>query len=145
AARYAIRFAAGCAGVFMVLSGMSNMAQMNDNLSYMKNFKPLDERELQAVQNVCDVFKSMNLIACTACRYCTDGCPKKISIPDLFACMNTKNIYHDWNANYYYNQVHTKMGGKASECIKCGKCESACPQHLPIRQLLKSVAKEFEK
>ena len=59
--------------------------------------------------------------------------------------MNTKNIYHDWNANYYYSEVHTKTHGKASECIKCGKCEKACPQHLPIRELLVSVAKEFEK
>ena len=144
-ASYAIRFAAGCEGVFMVLSGMSNMAQMTDNISYMKDFKPLSEREMQAVDNVCAVFKGMNLIACTACRYCTDGCPKKISIPDLFACLNTKNIYHDWNADYYYNEVHTKNGGKASECIACGKCEKACPQHLPIRNLLKDVAKEFER
>lgn len=144
-ASYAIRFAAGCKGVFMVLSGMSDLAQMNDNLSYMKDFKPLDEREMQAVRNVCEVFKGMNLIACTACRYCTAGCPKKISIPDLFACMNTKNIYRDWNADYYYSEVHTKNGGKASECIKCGKCEKACPQHLPIRDLLQGVAKEFEK
>ena len=144
-ASYAIRFAAGCKGVFMVLSGMSDLAQMNDNISYMKDFKPLSDEEMQAVKNVCAVFNGMNLIPCTACRYCTDGCPKKISIPDLFACMNTKNIYHDWNANYYYSEVHTKNGGKASECIKCGKCEKACPQHLPIRDLLQSVAKEFEK
>ena len=143
-ASYAIRFAASRKGVFMVLSGMSDIAQMNDNISYMKDFKPLDEKELKAVQNVCGVFKGMNLIPCTACRYCIDGCPKKISIPDLFACMNAKNIYHDWNANYYYNEVHTKSRGKASDCIKCGKCEKACPQHLPIRQLLVSVAKEFE-
>lgn len=144
-ASYAIRFAAGCKGVFMVLSGMSDTAQMNDNISYMKDFKPLDTREMQAVQSVCGVFKSMNLIACTACRYCTAGCPKNISIPDLFACMNTKNIYRDWNADYYYGEVHTKNRGKASDCIKCGKCEAACPQHLPIRELLTGVAKEFEK
>ena len=144
-ASYAIRFAAGCKGVFMVLSGMSDMPQMQDNLSYMSDFKPLDEKEMQAVQNVCNVFKGMNLIACTACRYCIDGCPKSISIPDLFACMNTKNIYHDWNANYYYDEVHTKNKGRASDCIKCGKCEKACPQHLPIRDLLMNVAKEFEK
>ncbi|MDE6598268.1 MAG: aldo/keto reductase [Clostridia bacterium] len=145
AASYAIRFAAGFDGIFMVLSGMSNMAQMNDNISYMKDFKPLDEREMKAVHNVCNVFKAMNLIACTACGYCTAGCPKGISIPDLFACLNTKNIYHDWNADYYYNEVHTKYRGKASHCVKCGKCEKACPQHLPIRKLLESVAKEFEK
>lgn len=144
-ASYAIRFAAGQKGVFMVISGMSDMAQMNDNISYMKEFKPLEEKEMKAVQNVCAVFNGMNLIPCTACRYCTDGCPKNISIPDLFACMNTKKHYHDWNADYYYNEVHTKNRGKASDCIKCGKCENACPQHLPIRDLLQEVAKEFEK
>lgn len=143
-ASYAIRFAAGFDGVFMVLSGMSNMEQMLDNISYMKDFKPLNEKEKEAVHQVCDVFKNMHLIACTACRYCVAGCPKHISIPDLFSCMNTKNIYHDWNANYYYSNVHTKFGGKASECIECEKCEKACPQHLPIRKLLKDVAKEFE-
>lgn len=143
-ASYAIRFAAGFDGIFMVLSGMSNMEQMLDNISYMKDFKPLDEREMRAVQEVCGVFKGMNLIPCTACRYCTAGCPKRISIPDLFECLNTKNIYHDLNADYYYREVHTKTGGKASECIKCGKCEAVCPQHLPIRNLLLDVAKEFE-
>ena len=144
-ASYAIRFAAGCKGVFMVLSGMSDTEQMNDNLSYMKEFKPLDEKEMAAVRNVCATIKGLSMIPCTACRYCTDGCPQKISIPDLFACMNTKKLYRDWNADYYYKNVHTKEGGKASACIACGKCEAACPQHLPIRALLKDVAKEFEK
>lgn len=143
-ASYAIRFAAGCKGVFMTLSGMSSLAQVQDNVSFMRNFQPLTARESAAVANVCAVFKGMSLIPCTACRYCVDGCPQKISIPDLFACMNTKNIYHDWNANYYYSNVHTKNGGKASACVQCGKCEKACPQHLSIRQLLKDVAKEFE-
>lgn len=145
AASYAIRFAAGFDGMFMVLSGMSDLKQMHDNISFMKDFKPLDEKEMNAVKKVCEVFKSMNMIPCTACRYCVAGCPQKISIPDLFACLNTKNIYHDWNADYYYNEVHTKNKGKASACIKCGKCEKACPQHLKIRELLGSVAKEFEK
>ena len=144
-ASYAVRFAAGQEGVFMVLSGMSDYKQMQDNVSYMKEFEPLSETELRAVENVCAVFKGMSLIECTACRYCTAGCPKKISIPDLFACMNAKHIHHDWNADYYYNGIYTKSGGKASDCIGCGKCEKACPQHLPIRQLLKDVAKEFER
>lgn len=107
-ASYAVRFAAGFEGIRMVLSGMSNLEQMNDNLSYMKDFKPLDEREMAAVKAVADVF-------------------------------------HDWNADYYYNQVHTVHNGKASACIRCGKCEKVCPQHLKIRELLKEVAKEFEK
>lgn len=111
----------------------------------MKDFQPLNDTELAAIKKVQDIFKGMNLIPCTACRYCTDGCPKHIAIPDLFAVMNTKQLYHDWNADYYYNNVHTSEGCKASDCIKCGKCEKACPQHLPIRKLLEDVAAEFEK
>lgn len=144
-ASYAIRFAAGFDGIMMVLSGMSNTEQMRDNISYMKDFHPLSHEETEAIERVRDIFKSKNLIACTACRYCTAGCPKKISIPDLFACMNVKKIFNDWNANYYYSNVHTVNNGKASDCIQCGKCEKACPQHLPIRELLKDVAREFEK
>lgn len=144
-ASYAIRYAAGFPEVMMVLSGMSNMEQMQDNLSYMKDFRHLDETELAAIAKVQQILRSMNLIPCTACRYCVEGCPKKISIPDVFATMNTKQIYHDWNADYYYNNVHTSPGHRASDCIKCGKCEKACPQHLPIRKLLEDVADEFEK
>ena len=143
-ASYALRFAAGFPGMMMVLSGMSSLAQMQDNLSVMDQFRPLDETERKAIDRVQEIFKSKNLIPCTACRYCTDGCPKQISIPDLFAVMNTKQLYHDWNADYYYNVVHTAPGRRASDCIRCGKCEKACPQHLPIRQLLQAVAKEFE-
>lgn len=91
-----------------------------------------------------EIFHAMHMIPCTARRYCTDGCPRQISIPDLFSCMNTMQIYHDWNAKYYYDEVYTKKNGKASDCIGCGKSEAACPQHLHIRELLKTVAKEFE-
>lgn len=136
---------AGFPGIMTVLSGMGNMEQMKDNISFMKDFKPLDKTELAAVEKVQKIFKSKNLIPCTACRYCTDGCPKHISIPALFADMNAKQIYHDRNADYYYNDVHTSEGRKASDCIKCGKCEKACPQHLPIRKLLADVAEAFEK
>ena len=143
-ASYALRFAAGFDGVLMVLSGMSNMEQMEDNISFMKDFQPLNEKEMEAVHKVADIFQQKHAIPCTACRYCTAGCPKQISIPDLFACMNAKKVFNDWNANYYYSNVHTVHNGKASDCIKCGKCEKACPQHLPIRDLLEDVAKEFE-
>jgi predicted aldo/keto reductase-like oxidoreductase len=143
-ASYAIRFAAGFDQIMMVLSGMSNLEQMQDNLSYMKDFKPLSEKEKAAVDQVCTIFRNLGAIPCTACRYCTDGCPKHISIPDLFSCMNAKQIFKDWNQDWYYNEVYTKNAGKASDCIKCGKCEKACPQHLPIRKLLEEVAGVFE-
>lgn len=145
AASYALRFAAGFEGIIMVLSGMSNMEQMEDNVAAMKDFHPLSEDERAAVDKVCEIIRSMHLIPCTACRYCTDGCPKHISIPNLFSCLNSYRIYHNWNATCYYNEVYTKQNGKASDCIGCAKCEKSCPQHLPIRELLREVAKEFEK
>ena len=144
-ASYAIRFAAGFDNVMMVLSGMSDMAQMEDNVSAMKDFQPLSETELAAIDKVKEIFRSKNLIPCTACRYCTAGCPKEILIPDLFACLNAKKVFNNWNTDYYYNNVYTTRNGKASDCIKCGKCEKACPQHLAIRELLVDVAVEFDK
>ena len=144
-ASYAIRFAAGFPGMMMVLSGMSDLEQRKDNLSYMRDFKPLNETELAAVNKVKEIFHKMNMIPCTACRYCVEGCPKQISIPDLFAIMNIKQLHHDWNADYYYEEVHTAPGRRASDCLKCGKCEKICPQHLPIRKLLEEIAKEFDK
>ena len=143
-ASYAIRFAASQEGVMMVLSGMGNMDMMNDNLSYMTDFKPLDEREMAAIAKVCDIFRSQDLIPCTACRYCVDGCPMSISIPDLFACLNAKKAWNNWNTAYYYG-IHTKTGGCAGDCIGCGQCEDICPQHLKIRDLLTEVSAEFDK
>ena len=143
-ASYAIRFAAGFDNVMMVLSGMSNMEQMEDNLSFMKDFKPLNEKEMEAVWKVCDIIKKQNSIPCTGCRYCVDGCPMKIAIPEVFADLNNKKVYQSWDAGDHYKE-HTAEGGKASACIKCGKCEKICPQHLEIRKLLEEVAEVFEK
>lgn len=143
-ASYAIRFAASFEGVFMVLSGMGNMDMMSENIGFMKDFKPFTEEEYEAVGKVCKIMNAQNLIQCTACRYCVDGCPKNIPIPELFACLNDKKQFKNWNSTYYYEEVHSK-NGKASDCIGCGKCETACPQHLKIRELLVDVAKEFEK
>ena len=92
-----------------------------------------------------EIFRSKNLIPCTGCRYCTDGCPKHIAIPDLFATMNAKQIHHRLERGLLLQRRHTAPGRRASDCVKCGKCEKVCPQHLPIRQLLQRVAHEFEK
>jgi len=144
-ASYAIRFAASFEGVMMVLSGMSDMEQVYENTSFMDDFKPLSDAEFAAIGKVCGLIRAQDLIPCTACRYCTDGCPKQIPIPDLFACMNAKKRYGDWNSEFYYSDVHTFASGRASDCVGCGKCEKICPQRLGIRELLKQVAAEFEK
>lgn len=147
-ASYALRFAASFPNMAMVLSGMSNMEQMQDNLSAMRDFESLNEKEMDAVHRVCEIFRSLNLIPCTGCRYCVEEsqCPKGIRIPDMFSSLNAHEAFHNWNTAYYYNNVITGDGhGKASECIRCGKCEKVCPQHLPIRELLKKVASTFEK
>lgn len=109
---------AGFPGMLMVLSGMSNMEQMQDNISFMQDFRPLNEAEMAAVERVQEIFHSKRLIPCTSCRYRTDGCPQHIFIPDLFAIMNTKQLYHDWNADDYYSVVHTAPGRRASDCLK---------------------------
>lgn len=142
-ASYALRFATSFDGVYKVLSGMSNLQQMKDNVSFMKDFKPFTQEEYDAVFQVSDILKSLGSISCTACRYCVDGCPKHISIPDLFSCYNAKKVFNDWNSDYYYG-VHTKSNGKASECIACRQCERICPQHLKIVDYLKEVAQSFE-
>lgn len=142
-ASYAIRFAASFEGIFMVLSGMGSMDMMNDNISYMKDFKPLNSEELEAIYKVLDIVKEQGTIQCTACRYCVDGCPMNIPIPDLFTCMNGKKIWNAWNYISYYKSL-TKEGGAPSSCIECGACEESCPQHLPIRELLKETSKEFD-
>ena len=144
-ASYAIRFAASQEGVMMVLSGMGDMNMMNDNIGYMKDFQPLNEIEQEAVAKVCDIFRSLGAIPCTACRYCTEVCPQGIAIPDLFALLNAKRIFNNWNTEYYYNNISTKEGTKAKDCLRCGACEGICPQHLEIRELLQTVSKEFDK
>ncbi len=141
-ASYAIRFAASFDGVIMVLSGMSDLNQMKDNISYMKDFKPLTDYEKQELFKVAEVIKENKLIPCTGCRYCVDGCPKQIKIPDMFSILNTKILNKNYNPNAY--KELTVSSGLASDCIKCGLCEKECPQNLPIRELLEKVNKELK-
>ena len=145
-ANYAIRFAASFEGMEMILSGMSNMEQMMDNIRAMKDFKPLSDEEMEGIKRVSDAFNAIDMIPCTGCRYCVEEnhCPMDILIPDMFACLNKKKTFNDWNQDMYYSGVLTSSNGRASDCVGCGMCESVCPQHLPIRELLVRVAGQFE-
>ncbi|MBO4819661.1 MAG: aldo/keto reductase [Firmicutes bacterium] len=143
-ASWAIRFVASLDGIITVLSGMSNVEQMEDNLSYMKNFKPLSEEEQKIIQEAQRIIGHSATIACTACHYCTDGCPQEIRIPDIFTAMNKQIGNGQAEEALAEYQSVTAKGHLASDCIECGQCEEACPQHLPIRENLKKAAKMFE-
>ncbi len=144
-ASWAIRFAASLDNVFMVLSGMSNMEQLTDNVSYMEDFKVLDDSERNVINEVIKELINSNNIGCTACRYCEEGCPKNIAIPDYFAINNqyTSKLLSLGKAKNATKKI-AETRGQALECIMCRKCERICPQHLPITDLLKKYAKEIE-
>ena len=125
-----------------VLSGMSTLAQMDDNLSYMRDFKPLTEAEQEVIRRAQMARIEDQSIPCTACRYCVDGCPMNIPIPGIFSVKNGQTHHTDSPSGDY--ALLTKDTGKASDCIECGQCEGACPQRLPIIRYLKECAREFE-
>lgn len=147
-ASWAIRYAASLPGVVAVLSGMSDVSQVEDNVSYMKEFRPLTDEDKALLAQVVEIIHAKQTIACTACRYCVDGCPQKIAIPDYFKLMNNISMFGEEQrgaAKMRYERSTGEMGmGKASACIQCRQCEAHCPQHLPIVDYLQDVAKAFE-
>ena len=147
AASWAIRFAASQENVMMVLSGMSNMEQLLDNTGYMKDFRPMNADELALMKQAAAILNESIAIPCTGCSYCTVNCPRRIAIPKYFSLYNAdmQEIEEKgWTPQGSYYQNLTLRFGKASSCIKCGRCEAMCPQHLPIRRYLQDVAKHFE-
>lgn len=142
-ASFAIRYAASLENVMLVLSGMSDEEQLADNISYMREFQPLSKEEQAAIARVVEELEKLPTIACTKCRYCVEGCPKKISIPDVFHAYNSVVQFglNDITKGNYNRAVEGQ--GKPEDCIKCGKCEKQCPQHLEIRNLLEKVAETF--
>lgn len=142
-ASFAIRYAAGFDNVVMVLSGMSDLAMTKENVSFMKDFRPLDDKEKDGIRKAVEIISKQHSIPCTGCRYCTENCPQSIPVPDIMACLNKKEEHNDKNAGEYYKGA-VKGKGKASDCLECGVCESVCPQHLEIRSLLKKASADFE-
>lgn len=140
-ASWAIRFAADLEGIITVLSGMSNVEQMKDNLSYMKSFIGFNEQQRETLKQAQEELKKIPLIPCTSCNYCAKVCPMDIGISGSFTAMNYLTLYGDKEAAKGEEEWRVGMYGKkqAGECIKCGKCEEACPQHIAIRDCLEKV------
>lgn len=145
-ASWALRFAASLPQVKMVLSGMSTEAQMADNLATLapSAFKPLTQEERDALHEVVSRYTSVETVGCTACRYCTPGCPQGIDIPAIISCVNNRRRYRDSRSEMAYQRALTAGSARASACVACGQCESACPQHLPIIEVLKEAAEAFD-
>ena len=145
-ASWAFRFVGSLPGVTTILSGMTTQDQMDDNMNTFKNFEPLSDEERAAIDKVIEVMFRVEQIGCTACRYCVDGCPMSISIPDVISAINTKRKFPgDMRPQFFYNGLVARDGnGKASDCIACGQCEGVCPQHLPIIEILKEGVEKFE-
>jgi hypothetical protein len=146
AASWALRFAASQKGVFRVLSGMNSMEQLADNLSIFGNFTPLNNDEQDIIAKVTEIINADTAVPCTSCEYCTHGCPQKIAIPQYFALYNSiKRTTGSFSSQMVYYNNLALSHGKASDCISCGACEKACPQHLTIMKYLTEVADKFEK
>lgn len=145
AASWALRFVGSLDGVMTILSGMSTIEQMEENLCTFENFKPLSSEEMKTIENVVKKMQDMPLIQCTACRYCCDGCPEGIRIPDVFRALNTVRLYPKDNRPHMFYKNMVKESGRAETCIACGQCEGVCPQHLPIIELMQEAAKKLDK
>ena len=144
-ASWALRFVGSLPGVMTILSGMSTEEQIRDNIRTFSNFVPLTEEEKALINEVRSIMLDVPQIGCTACRYCTDGCPMNISIPDVFRAVNTMTLYNEvFRPKAFYGGVIGQGHGRAADCIGCGQCESVCPQHLPIIDLLKDASAKLD-
>lgn len=144
-ASWALRFAGSLPGVVTILSGMSNQEQMQDNLNTFTNFEPLSDKEQETIREVVRKMASMPNIPCTGCRYCVDGCPQNILIPDVFKALSSLRMSGEtWRSQSFYQKLVEQGSGKAGTCVACGQCEGVCPQHLPITELMKEAAGKLD-
>ena len=147
AASWAVRFAADLDRIITVLSGMSSVEQMKDNLSYMRFFAGLTDQQRETLKRAREELKKIPLIPCTSCNYCAKVCPMNIGISGSFTALNYLTLYGDKEmAAGQAEWLVSRQGLKpANECIKCGKCEEACPQHIAIRENLLDVTQKLLK
>lgn len=143
-ASWAIRFAASKEAVIMVLSGMSDHSQLLDNTSYMREFIPLNQEETDIIRKATDIINSSIAVPCTGCGYCLEGCPKNIAIPQYFALYNQFEQFGEKSNSRYYYGNYKDTHGRAGDCIGCRKCETICPQHLPISETMKTLSGLFD-
>ena len=141
-ASLAIRYVASLPETEIVLSGMSSISQLDDNTSYMQDFQPLTEGERELVETITAILNRTIKVPCTSCRYCMEECPIQVNIPEYFGLLNLYAVTGN-KTNMYY-QRYSMNHAKASECLKCGRCEQICPQHIPIRQFLEEFAGLYE-
>ena len=145
AASWAIRFAASLDGIITVLSGMSNMAQIEDNISFMENFVKLDYKQLALIEKVRGIIESIEQIPCTDCKYCVKDCPAGIAINRIISAINYGDKYNNpTEAKRKYLNAVKKSGCSAADCIDCKSCEAVCPQHIEITKHLKRAVTLFE-
>ena len=143
---WAIRYVASLPGILTVLSGMSNIEQMQDNLSYMRAdaFRPLSEEEQSVIRKAQEVLAQIPSIPCTECSYCTPGCPMNIPIPDIFSARNIQMVFNLTERGQKAYDESVRGRGRASDCIQCGQCEGVCPQGINIIERLQDCAAAFE-
>ena len=144
AASFALRYVATLPNILTVLSGMSSMEQVEDNLATFMDFVPMEEKEYQAIDKIKDIMNSRIQNGCTGCRYCMP-CPFGVDIPGNFSVWNRYHMYQNYGVVKWQWEGMEKDGKQAINCKECGKCEKACPQHLSIREDLKKVRADMEK